>query len=147
VQTARKVMIGVKRIERRTVRVFTTSAFVATVATPLALFLAPPASASPGSWEMTGCSAEPQGILRGKLRIHNQDTIRPHSYTVKLVWNKGSDRLGSTDLNVGEIRPGQAQDIDASAEAASAVAGEMQAGAVACTVEFIRDENNENIGS
>lgn len=140
-------MIGVKTINRQTSRAFTASALAATAATSLTLLLAPLASASPGAWELTGCSAEPEGILRGKLRVHNQDTTKSHSYSARVIWNRGSERLAGTDVSTGMIEPGQAQDIDASADIPTATAGEAPAGSVSCTVEYIRDENDTNIGS
>jgi hypothetical protein len=140
-------MIGVKTINRRRSRAFAASALVATAATSLTLLLAPLATASPGAWELTGCSAEPEGTLRGTLRVHNQDTTKSHSYSARVIWSRGSDRLGSTDVRTGMIEPGQAQDIDASTGSPSATVGEAPAGPVSCTVEYIRDENDENMGS
>ena len=139
-------MVSVKKADRRTRSVFTASAVVATAATSLALLSTAPASASPGSYDLSACSSKPQGSLHGTLRINNQDTARAHSYTAKVAWNKGSDRIGSTEVRTGMIQPGQSQDIDASTSG-TAAAGEIPAGPVSCTVESLRDDNGEEVTS
>jgi hypothetical protein len=146
-QSARRGMIEMKRIGRRTSSVVIASACVATVATSLAFLSASPASASPASVELTDCRSDPAGSLSGKLRIHNLDTIKMHSYTVNVVWNKGSDRLGSLSAWEANIEPGQTQVFDISTSTPSATVGEMPAGPVSCSVESMVDENNETAGS
>jgi hypothetical protein len=148
-------MINVERVNWWMPPVSAAFAFVVTVGASPALALASPAVASPGSWELTDCRAEPgsgflapagtTGALSGKLRIHNLDEIRTHSYSVKVVWNEGSDRLGSTETYLGPIEPGQTQDFDVWTYTSSATVGEMSAGPVSCGTEYVRDDNDETV--
>jgi hypothetical protein len=139
-------MVSVKWSYRRTSSVLAASAVVAAAATSLTLVSASLANASPGSYEVIACKSVPGGSLHGTLRIHNQDTTTPHSYTATIGWNKGSETLGSTEVRTGMIQPGQSQDIDAST-GASATAGEIPTESISCAVNSILDENGESVES